>query len=678
MSSTPLFIIYGSATGNCETIAKTLSSNLPKKDAPFYTSIVTCEGNSFRRKCLGYWKRPTTGLYPVLIITSTTGNGDAPENIGRFVRFLKKESDQILNNLCFAVLALGDTNYDKFCASGKIIDRKMNELGGKRARKLTMADEATGLEDVVDPWLETIMKDVENNCGRVSSALPLPEIEQVSNKIELDALSKGGKILLELTKSHNISIPTNFSAKAVTNRTETEPVTRDRASSFSTMSSASTCHYNINNPYKAQIIAARYLTNTKTSQEFKGLKCIDDRFSSDNERDLKRVIELTLGMPEDLIAEDYFQPGDSIGLLVDNRYTKEYSFLMSWFSENGISLKQILKNALTVEESFLNVDVTGCVRKPLLLILSQYATNSTDLLLLQFLSCKEGNSIYEIFIKQTSKNITDMIQLFSFKVIDPQILFDSLQTIAPRYYSIANSPYQSKLSIAFSCVDFIASNTRKHGLATSFLEIISSQFLFSKETKKELFLNIFPKLSTNEFRLPIDTTTPLILIGPGTGISPFIGFLNHLQQLDLLQQTNEAQTNSGTWRGTFEIQPKNLPQKNLKKDMLLFFGCRWSDHDYLYKDELRSFQNSNYISHLFTSFSRDTSNKQYVQQNIEKNSELINSLLDQNASIYICGDVKMAKDVEQTFCNILNQKVDATLNIQEMKKKKKFLLDIWN
>jgi len=455
-------------------------------------------------------------------------------------------------------------------------------------------------------------------------------------------------------------------------------VTRDRASSFSTMSSASTCHYNINNPYKAQIIAARYLTNTKTSQEFKGLKCIDDRFSSDNERDLKRVIELTLGMPEDLIAEDYFQPGDSIGLLVDNRYTKEYSFLMSWFSENGISLKQILKNALTVEESFLNVDVTGCVRKPLLLILSQYATNSTDLLLLQFLSCKEGNSIYEIFIKQTSKNITDMIQLFSFKVIDPQILFDSLQTIAPRYYSIANSPYQSKLSIAFSCVDFIASNTRKHGLATSFLEIISSQFLFSKETKKELFLNIFPKLSTNEFRLPIDTTTPLILIGPGTGISPFIGFLNHLQQLDLLQQTNEAQTNSGTWRGTFEIQPKNLPQKNLKKDMLLFFGCRWSDHDYLYKDELRSFQNSNYISHLFTSFSRDTSNKQYVQQNIEKNSELINHLLDQNASIYICGDVKMAKDVEQTFCNILNQKVDATLNIQEMKKKKKFLLDIWN
>merc|ERR1712194_857171 len=77
----------------------------------------------------------------------------------------------------------------------------------------------------------------------------------------------------------------------------------------------------------------------------------------------------------------------------------------------------------------------------------------------------------------------------------PQILFDSLQTIAPRYYSIANSPYQSKLSIAFSCVDFIASNTRKHGLATSFLEIISSQFLFSKETKKELSLNIFPKLS---------------------------------------------------------------------------------------------------------------------------------------------------------------------------------------
>merc|ERR1712003_489856 len=104
------------------------------------------------------------GYYPVIVVTSTTGNGDAPENIGRFIRFTKRKEEvakQPFKHVCYAVLALGDTNYDQFCQMGKVVDKKMKELGAISAKKLACADEATGLEDVVEPWTATVLKDLQ-------------------------------------------------------------------------------------------------------------------------------------------------------------------------------------------------------------------------------------------------------------------------------------------------------------------------------------------------------------------------------------------------------------------------------------------------------------------------------------------------------------------------------------
>ena len=100
-------------------------------------------------------------------MTSTTGNGDAPENASRFVRYLKRKStiDQQPFQYCaYAVLGLGDTNYDDFCATGKVVDSKMQQLGGTRGKTLGMADEATGLEDVVEPWTSSVVKEMVQAC----------------------------------------------------------------------------------------------------------------------------------------------------------------------------------------------------------------------------------------------------------------------------------------------------------------------------------------------------------------------------------------------------------------------------------------------------------------------------------------------------------------------------------
>ncbi|EED87091.1 predicted protein, partial [Thalassiosira pseudonana CCMP1335] len=80
------------------------------------------------------------------VVTSTTGNADAPENADRFVRWMKRKStepSQPFKHCAYAVLGLGDSNYDVFCAVGKVIDKKLSDLGGSRALPLACADEAT-------------------------------------------------------------------------------------------------------------------------------------------------------------------------------------------------------------------------------------------------------------------------------------------------------------------------------------------------------------------------------------------------------------------------------------------------------------------------------------------------------------------------------------------------------
>lgn len=175
-SPTPLYILYGSATGNSEHIAKDLCSTYESylqnpSFIGYFPSVVCCELNQFKKKCLDTWVLPpdsnnTNIKHGILIISSTTGNANAPENADRFYRWLKREpiSNATFQHCAYAILGLGDSNYDVFNAIGKGIDKRLCELGGCRAAKVALADEATGLEDIVDPWVGSIIGTLANAC----------------------------------------------------------------------------------------------------------------------------------------------------------------------------------------------------------------------------------------------------------------------------------------------------------------------------------------------------------------------------------------------------------------------------------------------------------------------------------------------------------------------------------
>lgn len=119
-----LYILYGSATGNSQHIAKDLAATVTPSTSSF-TNVVCTELNSYKKQCLSNWEtQPTSPLqkHALIIVCSTTGNAEAPENADRFTRWIKRKTtrqDQF-EFVAFSVLGLGDSNYDVFCAASKV------------------------------------------------------------------------------------------------------------------------------------------------------------------------------------------------------------------------------------------------------------------------------------------------------------------------------------------------------------------------------------------------------------------------------------------------------------------------------------------------------------------------------------------------------------------------------
>jgi sulfite reductase alpha subunit-like flavoprotein len=102
----PLFILYGSATGNAEHISKELrdrANSLSGGDR-FFSSVYCGELDSFKKKCLSTWEStPPHHKYPLIVVSSTTGNGEAPENANRFIRFIKKKPSLFMKHCSYCV-----------------------------------------------------------------------------------------------------------------------------------------------------------------------------------------------------------------------------------------------------------------------------------------------------------------------------------------------------------------------------------------------------------------------------------------------------------------------------------------------------------------------------------------------------------------------------------------------
>ena len=227
----------------------------------------------------------------------------------------------------------------------------------------------------------------------------------------------------------------------------------------------------------------------------------------------------------------------------------------------------------------------------------------------------------------------------------PESFVEALEPLQPRLYSISSSHNATpgKLSLTVDCVRYVIGKRKRLGLASTFL---------AERINPGDNLKVYVQ-KAHGFALPQDPKTPIVMIGPGTGVAPFRAFL-------------------------LDRRATGAPGKNW-----LFFGHQRSDCDFFYQDELNAMKTSGLLTRLSLAWSRDGTKKFYVQDRMREVGREIWTWLAEGAHIYICGDAKrMAKDVERALVDIVVQfgarSTDEAISfVGELKKKGRFQQDVY-
>jgi cytochrome P450/NADPH-cytochrome P450 reductase len=248
------------------------------------------------------------------------------------------------------------------------------------------------------------------------------------------------------------------------------------------------------------------------------------------------------------------------------------------------------------------------------------------------------------------KSVFDLLEEHPACELPFHAYLEMLSLLAPRYYSISSSPSvdANSCSVTVGVVEGSASSGR------GIYKGICSNYLAGRRTGETIHATV--RETKAGFRLPDDAAVPIIMIGPGTGLAPFRGFLQE--------------------RAALKAKGSNLGPA------MLFFGCRHPDQDYLYRDELERFA-ANSIVELHVAFSRVGPEKTYVQHRIAERADDVWAIIDGGGTFYVCGDgSRMEPDVRAAIIALYraktgNDEAAASAWMDELTASKRYNLDVW-
>jgi sulfite reductase (NADPH) flavoprotein alpha-component len=376
--------------------------------------------------------------------------------------------------------------------------------------------------------------------------------------------------------------------------------------------------------------AARYTRNNP----FYATVTVNDLLTAEGSEKETRHIELTLdeGMT--------YTPGDAVGILPENRAEAVEVVLKALGFKGDERVLDHYKVEISLEEALRTRLGIGKLARG---SVTQYAKLAPESEGLKALVGPENKARAEEYC--WGREFVDLAVDFPGVIKNPQELFNVLQRLTPRMYSIASSQalHKDNVQTTVRVIRYESHGRERQGVASGHL---------GERAGVGATMPIFLHANGN-FRLPEDASAPVIMIGPGTGIAPFRAFLE-------------------------ERQAQGAPGNNW-----LFFGEQRAALDFLYKDQFHKMRKSGVLTHLDTAFSRDQAKKIYVQDRMREKSAELYRWLERGAYFYVCGDAsRMAKDVELALLDVIAKGSDCTLEhaneyLAAMKKQKRYQRDVY-
>ncbi|WP_391488132.1 NADPH-dependent assimilatory sulfite reductase flavoprotein subunit [Leclercia tamurae] len=507
-------LISASQTGNARRVAEALRDDLLA--AKLNVNLVNAGDYKFKQ---------IASEKLVVVVTSTQGEGEPPEEAVALHKFLFSKKAPKLAGTAFAVFGLGDSSYEFFCQSGKDFDSKLAELGGERL-------------------LDRVDTDVEYQAAAAEWRARIVDVLKARVPKETPAQAA-------------------VTAAGVVNDIHTSPYTKEA-------------------PLTASLAVNQKITGR------------------DSEKDV-RHIEIDLGD-----SGLRYQPGDALGVWYQNdpALVKELVELL-WLK--GDEVVSVDGKTLPLSEALqwhfeLTVNTAN--------IVENYATLTRSESLLPLVGDKAKLQQYA-----AATPIVDMVR-FAPAQLDADALIGLLRPLTPRLYSIASAQaeVESEVHVTVGVVRYDIEGRARAGGASSFL---------ADRVEEEGEVRVFIEHNDN-FRLPANPETPVIMIGPGTGIAPFRAFMQ-------------------------QRAADNAPGKNW-----LFFGNPHFTEDFLYQVEWQRYVKEGVLSRIDLAWSRDQKQKIYVQDKLREQGAELWRWINDGAHIYVCGDAnRMAKDVEQALLEVI-------------------------
>ncbi|HHF3199595.1 TPA: assimilatory sulfite reductase (NADPH) flavoprotein subunit [Vibrio diabolicus] len=537
-----LSIIFASQTGNAKGVAEALEQEAKAEGI----AVELFDASDYKGKNLAKETH-------VIIVASTNGEGEAPDNAIELHEFLQSKKAPKLSNLQYGVIALGDSSYEFFCQTGKDFDAYLSKLGAT-------------------PFIDRLDCDVDYEA---------PAAEWRKN-----ALGKVKDTLSSGTEADVVQLP---------------------------VGQAATAHspYNKQNPYTATLLTSQKITGRDSGKDV-------------------RHIEIDLegsGLT--------YQPGDALGVWFENS-SELANAILGKVGLSGVETVDVDGESLSIHSALVSkYEITTSNPQ----LITKFAELSGSKKLQKLVDDKDKLREYS-----ASTQIVDVLAEKKTKLTADELI-SLLRRLTPRLYSIASSQEEvdEEVHLTVALVEYEQNDEKRYGGASSFL----AQRLEEGDEVK-----VFVE-HNNNFKLPEDDSTPIIMVGPGTGIAPFRSFIQERENRD--------------------AEGKNW----------LFFGDRTFTQDFLYQVEWQKYLKSGVLSRLDVAFSRDQVEKVYVQHRILENAAQVWQWIQEGAYIYVCGDAtRMAKDVHDALVIVAEQegkmpRDDAEQFINDLRKAKRYQRDVY-